>query len=178
MKKRIHLAFIATMLAISTSSYAGTAALGFELGVSTAEQVKADLTKFTNLEEPDVSGLTGGVYLKTDNAGYGIDGLNTVTYIFDKNNVLGAILINMTKSRFNAIYDAVSRKYKLETAQRPFVGDQFARFKASDAVIEIDAPHLSFEMDVSYIRNDIKAMSLKQAAENKRKKKKRDEESF
>lgn len=178
MNLSLRLAFVVTVLATSTISHAGTTALGFELGVSTANQVKAELSKSSNLEEPLVSGLTGGAYLKTDGTGYDIDGLNNVAYIFDKNNVLGAVIINMSKIRFNDVYDAVSRKYKLEAAQRPFVGNQFAKFKSNDAVIEIDAPHLSFEMDVRYIRNDIKKMSIQQAAEDERKKVKKDREQF
>lgn len=177
MSLKIHTAFFATMVAVS-SSYAGTSALGFELGVSNLGQVKADLVKFSKIEESATSGLTGGAYLRTGSSGYDIDGLNGVAYIFDKKNVLGAIIISMNKNRFESIYDAVSRKYTLESEQRPYVGNQFARFRSGSDYIELDAPHLGFVMDATYMRSDIKSMVLKKVAEEALRKKKRDQTQF
>lgn len=177
MNLKIHTVFFATMVAVS-SSYAGTSALGFELGVSNVDQVIAELAKLSKIEESATSGITGGAYIRTGSTGYDIDGLNGVAYIFDKKNVLGAIIITMNKNRFESIYDAVSRKYRLESEQRPYVGNQFARFKSGSDFIELDAPHLSFEMDVTYMRSDIKSMLLKKVADEALRKKKRDQAQF
>ena len=63
--------------------------------------------------------------------------------------------MDMGKHRFDAIFQFLNSKYKVVAQQRPFVGNQYARFKPSDAFIEIDAPHMGFEMEVRYIRNDL-----------------------
>ena len=92
---------------------------------------------------------------KTDGASYEIEGLTEVLYIFDDQMRLSGVLMQMNKERFDAVFQFLSGKYKVAAQQRPFVGSQFARFRPADAFIEMDAPHLGFNMEVRYIRNDL-----------------------
>jgi hypothetical protein len=142
-------------IAIASSAVAGTPILGFEIGSSSVEQVRTELTKKTKVEDAGTNKYSGGAMLKTDGSPYEIAGLNDVLYVFDSQKKLMAVIMNMNKAQFDQIYRYISAKYKVVSEQRPFVGNQYARFNSPDSVIEIAAPHLSFEMEVRYIRKDL-----------------------
>jgi hypothetical protein len=150
---RLSLAILA--IVCSTLAQAGTTVLGFEIGVTTLDQLKRDLAKKTKLQSQGTNKYTGGEMIKTAGNGYDIEGLNGVLYIFDDQKKLSAVIMDMGKYRFDSIFQFLSSKYKVVEQRRQFVGDQYARFKPNDATIEIEAPHLSFVMEVRYIRNDL-----------------------
>lgn len=155
MNTAIRAAAAAFLFGLAAAASAGTQVLGFEIGVSTAEQVRQALAKSTRVHDAGVNRYSGGPMLKTNGASYDITGLKEVVYIFDEQKKLAAVLMELNKSRFAAVFDALNGKYKVTTQQRPFVGDQFASFRTEDAVIEVDAPHLSFDMAVRYLRRDL-----------------------
>lgn len=142
-------------LLAALTAHAGTPVLGFEIGVTTADQLQHALAGKTAVEPAGTNKFTGGPMFRTSGASYDIDSLESVTYIFDQDRRLAGVLMNMGNHRFDAIYKLLTAKYKVAAQQRPFVGDQYALFKPGDAVIELDAPHLSFEMQVRYLRNDL-----------------------
>lgn len=61
---------------------------------------------------------------------------------------------DLEKRRFDEVASLLAEKYKLTKKVRPQVGDRYAKFTAPDTVIEIDAPHLSFDMEVRYMTNN------------------------
>lgn len=144
------LAFAACSLA-----HAGTQVLGFEIGTTTIDQLRQELSKKTKLESTGTNKYSGGEMFKTDGAPYDIEGLNSVLYIFDDQKKLAGVVMDMGKHRFDAVFQFLNGKYKVSAQQRPFVGNQFARFRPADSFIELDAPHLGFNMEVRYIRNDL-----------------------
>ncbi|WP_347988505.1 hypothetical protein [Methylomonas sp. AM2-LC] len=144
-----------TLSLVLNPVYAGTAVLGFEIGVSTLEQVNSSLSEKTTTQDGGINKYSNGPMLKTDGNSYEIDGLNEVLYIFDDQRKLMGVIMTMHKDRFDSIYSFIAKKYKVFSQERPFVGDKSAQFKAADSIIEINAPHLSFQMKVSYIRNDL-----------------------
>jgi hypothetical protein len=160
------------------SAFAGTQVLGFEIGASSVDQVRGELAKKTQVQDAGTNKFSGGTMLKTDGASYDISGLNNVLYIFDDQKKLMGVVMSMAKGGglnnegFNQIYKIISSKYKLVSEQRPFVGNQYARFNSPDSIIEIQAQHLSFEMEVRYIRKDLmakfNAQSMTEAAEKKK----------
>lgn len=154
---RILVSCVLAFLSLSTAltSHAGTPVLGVEIGVTTVEQLRQDLGKRTSLEKRGINKWSGGEMYGTDGEAYDIEGLNNVLYIFDTRQKLAGVVLGMGKHKFDSVYKALSAKYKVAAQQRPFVGDQFARFKPADTVIELNAPHLSFDMEVSYLRNDL-----------------------
>lgn len=172
-----YLVAIAALLC-NLAAQAGTPALGFEIGVSSAEQVKASLVKQTRVIDGGTNKYSGGVMLKTDGSAYEIEGLNEVLYIFDDQKRLAAVILSMDQGRFEPVYQALANKYKVSTKQRPFVGNQFARFKTPDTVIEMDAPHMSFAMEVRYVRNDLMAKFNTQSSAESDAKKKREAAKF
>ncbi len=155
MKHIVQLALVAISLVFGTAANAGTQALGFEIGASTVDQVKSFLAKQTKVSDSGINKFSAGPMLKTDGSSYEIEGLAEVLYIFDDQKKLAGVIMNMSKDRFDAVFKALSTKYKVLSQQRPFVGNQFARFKTQNSVVEMDAPHLGFDMEVRYIRNDL-----------------------
>ncbi len=177
MKNLAQLILVATIF-VCSASHAGTQALGFEIGVSSIDQVKSALAKQTKVNDVGTNKFTTGPMLKTDGTSYEIEGLNEVLYIFDDQKKLAAVIMDMNKAKFDSVFQALSGKYKVSSQQRPFVGNQFARFKTQDSVIEMDAPHLGFQMDVRYIRNDLMQKFNSQSAAEAETKKKREAAKF
>ena len=168
------------IIAILASSFAhaGTQVLGFEIEASTLEQVNTSLSKQTKVIDNGINKFSAGTMLRTNGSSYEIEGLNDVLYIFDDQQKLAGVIMNMNKNRFDTVYQAVSKKYKVASQNRPFVGNQFARFKTPDSTIEIDAPHLSFEMEVRYIRKDFLQKFNSQSTAEAESKKKREASNF
>ena len=54
-------------------------------------------------------------------------------------------------------FEMLRKKYTLVSKQIPFVGDSSARFSQGASVILLDAPHLSFEMTLSYLSETLLA---------------------
>jgi len=129
---------------------ANAAPLGVEIGVSTYDQVKRGIGKSTPLEDRGVNRYSGGKMLAGDGSGLAVDGLKELTFIFDREGMLQAVLLTLDKN-FRPTYEMLRRKYKLVSQRIPFVGDSFARFSQGQSVILLEAPHLSFEMTLSYV---------------------------
>lgn len=147
------LGFIAAF--VPALAFAGVQVLGFELGVSTLEQVNFQLAKKMGKLSAGTSELTGGPRLKTNGAGYGIYGLTAVSYIFDRDQKLAAVVMDMTKSNFNRTYDSLAGKYKLTPKQRSGIGALYAKFEATGGTIELDGTQQGIEMQARYVRNDV-----------------------
>lgn len=141
---------------VPTLAFAQVQVVGFEIGASTLPQVKSQLAKQqAKIQDAGTNKFTGGSQFKTDGGGYDIESLKEVFYIFDKEQKLAAVMMNMSKDRFDEIFKFLAGKYKTTAKQRPFVGDMSARFKAKGVTIELVAPHLSFDMQANYIRDDL-----------------------
>lgn len=173
MKKIIQSIVFAVAALASGFVFSGTQVLGYEIGVSTVDQIKTSIAKQAKIKNEDTNKWTGGAQFHTDGSPFEIRGLQNVQYIFDDQKKLTAIIMTMGKDSFDSVFKALSAKYKVVNQERPFVGNQYAKLKSQDSIIEIDAPHMSFEMEVRYIRDDLmKKFSAQSAAEEQAKKKK------
>lgn len=169
MNKLKHL--LATLALFPALAFAQVQVLGFEIGSTTSQQLKTKLASQTRVEDNGTNKFSGGRQFKTDGTGYGIDTLTEVVYIFDPQDKLAGVLMGMGKDRFDDVFNALSAKYKVSSQQRPFVGNKSARFNAKGAVIELDAPHMSFTMSARYIREDLMKKFLTESqAETQQKK--------
>jgi hypothetical protein len=149
---------------LTSPVWAGTQVLGFEISVSTLEQVRSTLAKQTKVLDNGINEYSRGPSLKTNGAGYGIDGLQEVFYTFDEQKKLAVVTMQLSKDRFDFVMESLKAKYKTVKEQVPFVGDRFVQFKTSDATINVDSPHLRFDMNVEYVRDDIMKKYLVQSA--------------
>lgn len=165
-----HFIYFFTILSLLSifPAHAGTPVLGAEIGVTTVAQLQQSLGKKATLESRGINKWSGGEMYGTAGEVHEIEGLNSVLYIFDPDKKLAGVVLDMGKHKFDFIYKVLSSKYKVAAQQRPFVGDQYARFKPADAVIEVIAPHMSFEMQVMYLRNDLRQRYEKQSEAEKK----------
>lgn len=136
MKFVLHFLTISFLLTCQLA-LAATPVLGFEINVSNVNHVKSSLSRETVINDSGINAYTLGPMLKTNGSSYDIEGLHEVLYVFDD------------------IYKALANKYKVTSQNRPFVGNKYARFKTPDTIIEMDAPHMSFRMMVSYTQVDL-----------------------
>ena len=152
-------ALIAILLA-AASVHAGVKVVDVEIGVSTVDQVRRAAAAAGKVQELGTSNWTNGVILGVDNPDLGIDGVTNVIYVFDQAGKLAGLEMTMPsaknrqdlkKGRFDEVAGMLASKYKQTKKVRPFVGDSFARFSAPDTIIELDAPHMSFDMKLRYM---------------------------
>jgi hypothetical protein len=169
--------FILTLMG-NEFAFAGTQVIGFEIGVSTLSQVKTTLNQQTNIKNETTNKWTNGTQFKTDGNSYDIRGLKEVLYIFDEQKKLAAIIMTMEENRFDSVFKAVSPKYKLISKQIPYVGNKYVKLKSQDSIVEIDAPHLSFDIEVRYIRDDLMKKFNEQSTIEEQAKKKKEASKF
>lgn len=145
-----YLSFLALCLFLACAQ-AGTKVLDVELGVSSLDEVRKIASSAGTVRNADTNDWTQGPSLAVEGGDYGIDGLQSVHYIFDTSDKLVFVGMIFSKGRFKDLFDLLAGKYKLVKQVRPFVGDQYAKFTAPDAVIELDEPHMSFNMEARYM---------------------------
>ncbi len=139
--------------------------LGYTVGQSTYEDVKASLEeRGARPRDKGASRHAGGPMLEASGHRLGVEGLQSAFMIFDERNRLAGGLLTLHKSSYDAVVQALKEKYTLVREVRPFVGNRFAEFRASGALITVDAPHLSFEMTVLYRTPAVKSSMDREAA--------------
>ena len=62
----------------------------------------------------------------------------------------------LNKSRFDEMHKQLRKKYKVVKTKIPFVGDSYDHYKDGKTLIELDAPHLSFDMTLTYMQKSFK----------------------
>jgi hypothetical protein len=166
-----HLKILGFMVAaLASPAIAGVEVLGFEIGESTLGQVETQLAMRAGKPDAGTSALTGGPTLRTHGAGYGVDGITGVAYIFSRDQKLVGVVIDMSKAHFNDTYDALSAKYQPTPNQRPDAGSLFVKFAGADGTIELDGRYQGFDMQARYFSNEVyRSFSSQSVAEGNRK---------
>lgn len=134
---------------------------GLELGKTSITSAKAQLAGKTTLLDGGVNQYSGGTVLVSDGQGLGFEGLKQATFTFDKNGILIAVVLILPKTGmqhegFNKILGMLKGKYKLVQKEVPFVGDAYAKFTQGNCSIELSEPHMSFDISLMYITNEMK----------------------
>lgn len=164
--------FFAATLALTThSAWAAPAPFGLELGKTTVEQMTA---KYTTSYKGVNQYSSGKMYTLVPSE-LGIEGLNSATAIFDTNDTLIAVLTSLPKSRFDGLHASLSSKYKVTRSKLPFVGDKKVVFKDGKTEITLDSPHMSFEMELNYINDELNRAFKKQVEQEAAAKKQREQ---
>jgi len=155
-------------LAPGDAHAANAVPLGVEIGVATQSEVRAKLGKATSLADGGVNKFTDGRMLVGDGKGLDVDGLSKIVFIFDQREVLQGVLMTLEKN-FKPTYEMLRKKYTLVSKQIPFVGDSSAKFSQGSSFIMLDAPHLSFEMTLSYVSQSLHAAFQNRTARDRAK---------
>jgi hypothetical protein len=179
MRNKLICLFALLGMTISHLALAANAApLGQELGVATYAQVKQQVGGKTDLSDAGTNKFSGGKMLQGNGDGLGMTGLSEVTFIFDHADTLAGVMMTLPKDSFKATLKALSAKYKLVDSVVPFVGNASAKLKQGDSIIKLDAPHLSFEMQVLYLTNSLNQAFQQQSSSERTAKEKRQADMF
>lgn len=179
MRNKLAYLFALLSMAFSNLVFAANAApFGQELGVATYAQVNQQVGSKTDLSDAGTNKFSGGKMLRGNGSGLGIEGLSEVTFIFDRADKLAGVLMTLPKESFKPTLKALSAKYKLLSSEVPFVGNASAKLKQGDSVVELNAPHLSFTMEVLYLTNGLKQAFLQQSSNERVAKEKQQADMF
>jgi hypothetical protein len=96
-----------------------------------------------------ISAVTEGPLLKY-RGDFGLEGTTASVFLFDKGGKLVAVSLEIDKRQYDRIVDVLKAKYRVVNELRPFVGDRSVRLVAGNIDIRLDAPHMSFEMTLTY----------------------------
>ncbi len=168
-------AVLAWMACIGCGAMAENASpLGLEVGVVTLTQVQKQIGSQTRLQSTGINKYSGGKMFEADASGLNVDGVKSVVFIFDQADVLAGLLVTMPKDP-KSLVKTFNGKYKLVNNKVDnFMNYGTAQFAKGDTVIDIDAPHLSFDMEVRYLSKRLRDAFMQQsnaetAAKQKRK---------
>jgi hypothetical protein len=120
---------------------------GLEIRKVTIEEAKAKYS----IEYTGVNEWNNGEMYTIDSKDLEFEGLESVTLIFGEDQKLQAVLTTLSKDRFDALFASLKKKYKLISSSIPFVGDASAKFTNGNTEISLNAPHMSFEMEMNYM---------------------------
>jgi len=145
--------------------------LGMEIGYANLSGVREKLGSVTRLEEEGMNKYTSGPMLSSSGEGVGVDGLSNLLLIFDKNEVLAGVVMTIPKNPKD-VFGKLSGKYKpVANKIDTFMNYGYARLEKGDSLVEIDAPHLSFNMEVRYLTKRLMADFKRQSADDDARKK-------
>lgn len=187
MRSRIVIAILSSLLWLNEALAANAAPLGLELGVATLAQARQQLGGQTRLADAGTNKYSGGRMLQGDGAGLGIDGLSEIVLIFDASDKLAAVIMSLPKGdgvgdlqngNFSKTVKSLAAKYKLVEKQQPFVGNAHARLRQGDSVIELDAPHMSFTMELRYLTTALQKAFNQQSGSEKAEQERRQASKF
>ena len=130
--------------------------LGFELGYANIEGVKSKLADVAELTDAGPNEYSKGPMLRSDGANLGIEGLKNALFIFGTDGTLQGVILTLPRGpqyrgATGELAKTLGKKYKLVSKKfESFLDHGSFRFEQGDSWIEIESPHLSFEMTVTY----------------------------
>ena len=136
----------ALLLAVSSSAWA-TGPFGLSVHASTPEQLHE---RFPGAASKGINRWSQGPMFEVPGHRLPLEGARDALFIFSADERLDAVVITMNKNRFNAVRGLLDERYRQTRAQVPFVGDAFVAWREQDVIIELDSPHLGFQMTLSY----------------------------
>jgi hypothetical protein len=143
------------MQPVAFAATPGNAApLGLELGKSTSADVASMAPKH---EDAGMNAYSKGPQWNTDGTEAGVDGVKGISYLFDRSNVLVGVIVRFPKDP-KGMMKILSAKYRLVSNKvDTFMNYGTARYQKGDSYIDIHAPHLSFDMTVTYTTKGLMA---------------------
>jgi len=138
---------IAMVMGFSVGLYADVTSLGFTLGKT---DYKTITKQAPSLKNGGINKYSNGKMLKGMSPQFNIQGLKNTIFIFDKKDKLAVIMMTFNKNQFDTVFGYLKSKYPLKSKRIPFVGNKNVVFKKDGITIEVNAPHMSFDMEVMY----------------------------
>ena len=159
-------ALTAALTLSATLSWAAPAPFGLEIGKATVADVKAAYP----VQSAGTNAYSGGEMYQIDVSRIEFDGLKAVLAIFGKDGSLQAVSATLDKNRFDAVNQSLAGKYKVVSKQLPFVGDKRVVYADGQTEIELNAPHMSFQMEMVYATKSLLKAFKQQRSDDKKNK--------
>ncbi|WP_085116839.1 hypothetical protein [Serratia proteamaculans] len=151
---------------MSSFAFADPTVFGLTLGKTTNKEVESKYSIKPFAENKYSNGNMYEIPMSQIN----FDGLQKVTLVFDRAGVLELVLAQFPKNKFDSINSTLKGKYKFVNGEIPHVGNKWVKYKDGNSYITLDAPHMSFDMDLEYITDDFLKSIKKQRSEENNKK--------
>jgi hypothetical protein len=164
-------AMIMFFLSLPLPVAADPAPFGLEIGQTTVEEMRAKYAA----KKTGINKYSNGEMYALDTSSIAIDGLQEATVIFSEDGRLLAVLTTFPKHKFDYLLDVMNSKYRVVSKQIPFVGSKSAKFVDGNTEIILDAPHLSFQMEMNYISKDFLKAYREQSEKEQQQKEKREQ---
>ena len=145
---RVFLMVFMGLFAVNPALASGAGPFGLEVGGSTRAEVER---QFRGAESAGINRWSEGPMVSVPGSSLPLDGALSALFIFNPDDTLEAVIITLRKQRFEAIRGLLNELYRPVSARVPFVGDRLVTWEADGILIELDSPHLSFEMDLRYL---------------------------
>lgn len=129
---------------------------GFEIGTDTLMSARTQAIEkgYAHKIEGE-NKYTGGLMLDVDVSAAQVNGVKKLILIFDQQEVLQGVTFTTRKNHFHDFDGFMSQKYIPVTRQAPAVGNKYVEYRAPNAIIKVNAPHLSFDMTITYASQDL-----------------------
>jgi hypothetical protein len=139
------------MLFTASLVHADPTVFKMQLGQTT----EAELKKMYKVSHEGTNKYSFGNMYSVPTSSIDFEGLQEVTAIFNEQGVLVAVLTKLPKRKFDYLNSALSGKYKLVNKNIPFVGNKSVKYADGNTEITLDAPHMSFDMSMNYITQEL-----------------------
>jgi len=150
--------FVITLLSFAHHAFSAERAtpFGLDIGADTLQSCKTiALEKGYSLSNAGTNKYTNGPMLNADISQLNVNDVKNILLIFSQDELLEGVIFKSKKFNFENFEQYVAGKYQLLKRDVPFVGDKYAEYEAPNAVIQLDAPHLGFQMSVNYITQSL-----------------------
>lgn len=168
---------LSPLLSRAQSGERNVAPLGLEVGVATLKQAREALPN-AGWRRTGVNKWNNGPMFTVEGRHLDIDGLHEALFIFSADERLEAVVFTMDKSRVKDVMAAMRGKYKTEREVVPFVGDTYGRYRKGSSIALVEAPHLSFTMEVIYATDKFYAAYRNASEEETRQRKRSQADKF
>lgn len=167
MNKRISNFITLLMCCFSSLVNAEPSPFGVTIKKTTEEELKQ---KYSSLSYIGINKYTGGKMYDVKPDQVEFEGIKSLTFILSFNNKVLAVIADIDKEKYYKLFDMLSSKYKLIFKNDAFVGDKAAVFVDDNTKIYLAAPHLGFDLKMSYIHKDMDANIDRESLEEEKKK--------
>lgn len=130
--------------------YANPAPIDLELNKATLQDIKRTHKILSEENTP-----YGGKEYFLDIKNINIQQLKIAKVLCDENGIVQGVQLVIDKNRFEDIYHSIDAKYEQHSKTIPSVGDKIVRFKYKDSYIILSAPHMSFNLYLTYLTQSI-----------------------
>lgn len=137
-------------LAFSSTAFADPEIFDMELGKTTESQLKS----LYNVSQTGTNKYSHGNMYSIPTSAIDFEGLKKITTIFDENKTLVSVITELPKSKFDYLHKLLNKKYKKTSQKIPYVGKKSAEYSDGNTIISLEAPHMSFQMSMSYSRSE------------------------